>query len=389
MPREVRNEFLKKLHALLGSSRSQSSRVLEEIEDHLISQHEELVERGMDHDQAWQKVIDEFGDVNEFIGSQSQLDREIRWRWMMRYTTLTILGAFGILVGFMAMAPDNSRLRTAPAVAQEQSSDDPFGEGGGAPAAESQVDVVFVEGSDDELIREKLDQRISIEMTQVDLKTLVEFLSEELEVDFFVDPDCGYTLDSLGGTQDLSFRSIRVSMLLDLVLREHGLSISVVDGIVMVHDAYDSEWNSTVRVYNVTGLLSRLAATRYANPDESLGALLPGSSQFTSMTQFGSVGSGVAQEQSSSIGPGMMGGDGMTMGGGGMMGATQPTADAQLDSLMMVISQTIEPEGWMEMGGSNSISGIDGLIVVRAPEKVHTQIESLLEQMASALESKD
>lgn len=414
MPREVREEFLKKLRGLMGSSSSQSVRILDEIEDHLLAQHQELVERGVEHDKAWQQVIDEFGDVDDFVGSQSQLEREIRWRWMMRYTTLTILGAFGILVGFMAMAPETSRLRTPLAVAQEDAADDPFAAGSSTtdqaatPADPQQI--AFVADSNDEEIRAKLSERITIEMEATNLSQVIEFLSKQLEVDFYCDSETGYTLEDIGAPSRLSFRSIRVSMLLDLVLREHGLTASVVDGIVMIHDSADSRWDATVRVYNVSSLLSTLSNS------QTMGAAIGSNGlpiqNFVSLQVGGGFsgsvimpegagapgmgqGSALGGDEASSAGPGggmmSMGGmpGGAMMGGGGMggggMGAYLPGQDSRLQALIVVISQTIAPDQWMEMGGTYSISGIDGLIVIRAPEKVHSQIAALLEEMTSAL----
>ncbi|MEZ6108477.1 MAG: hypothetical protein R3B96_20865 [Pirellulaceae bacterium] len=47
-----------------------------------------------------------------------------------------------------------------------------------------------------------------------------------------------------------------------------------------------------------------------------------------------------------------------------------------------MIEATIEPESWHNLGGPNSISGLNGLVVVRGPERVHSQIDLLLEQMS-------
>lgn len=76
---------------------------------------------------------------------------------------------------------------------------------------------------------------------------------------------------------------------------------------------------------------------------------------------------------------------GTTAGGssGGSTGSGGDTHDSQQESrgamrteeLMRLIQTTVEPDAWTAMGGPCTMAPRDGLLVVRAPEFVHRQIE--------------
>lgn len=77
------------------------------------------------------------------------------------------------------------------------------------------------------------------------------------------------------------------------------------------------------------------------------------------------------------------GGTGGGTGGGGNGGSgivVDPNAAieqaAKRDDLITLIQLTIEPEAWQSAGGPCTLVPHDGLIVVRAPDFVHRQIES-------------
>jgi uncharacterized membrane protein YgcG len=83
-------------------------------------------------------------------------------------------------------------------------------------------------------------------------------------------------------------------------------------------------------------------------------------------------------------GGGAGGGSGMGGGSGGGGGASSNVVDdaaairraAARDDLITLIQLTVEPEAWESRGGPCTITQGQGLIVVRAPDFVHRQIES-------------
>ncbi len=54
---------------------------------------------------------------------------------------------------------------------------------------------------------------------------------------------------------------------------------------------------------------------------------------------------------------------------------------ADYDSLINVISSTVEPESWQEVGGPGSIEPHDGMLIVNQTEAVHKKIAQLLDEM--------
>ena len=79
-------------------------------------------------------------------------------------------------------------------------------------------------------------------------------------------------------------------------------------------------------------------------------------------------------------GSGMGGGGGGGGNGGGSTNLVDTSAEirraAARDDLITLIQLTVEPEAWESRGGPCTITHAQGLVVVRAPDFVHRQIES-------------
>lgn len=73
------------------------------------------------------------------------------------------------------------------------------------------------------------------------------------------------------------------------------------------------------------------------------------------------------------------GGSGGAGGSGGGSTATDPDKDARqalrMDELIKLIQSTVVPEAWEAGGGPCTMAPRDGMLVVRAPDFVHRQIE--------------
>jgi hypothetical protein len=90
---------------------------------------------------------------------------------------------------------------------------------------------------------------------------------------------------------------------------------------------------------------------------------------------------------------GGLGGGGFFGGAGGQEGrlgapSTEPEKpETGLQPLVRVISRTIAPDTWDEVGGPGSIEAVDawGMIVVSQTEDVHEQIEALVETLSRGL----
>jgi hypothetical protein len=74
-------------------------------------------------------------------------------------------------------------------------------------------------------------------------------------------------------------------------------------------------------------------------------------------------------------------------GGGGYMPPQTPDRGdiinpfgVDVDDLIEVITQVVEPDDWAQMGGGNSIHTLGGQLVVRATKNVHGEVAELLQQ---------
>ena len=85
--------------------------------------------------------------------------------------------------------------------------------------------------------------------------------------------------------------------------------------------------------------------------------------------------------QAGAAGSGGSGGSGGSSGSGGSTGSTTTDADKdarrtlRMDELMKLIQATVVPEAWEAQGGPCTMAPRDGMLVVRAPDFVHRQIE--------------
>lgn len=381
MPPEAREKFLARMGRALSGSGSRR-RCLDEIEDHLACRSDELIADGLAPEAAWEQAIDEFGAVETFVGLRRGIDRQLRWRWMMRYTTLTVIGSFVVIVGLMTLGPERSQFRSPPLTAQEES---PLG-----PAADGPTVIVEarVDGIDAQ-VREVLDRRVAISFTGTYSDFIRSIVREEWSLEVYVDStslvELGVTLDE---ELQLEFGSIRAEMLLSLALERIGAAFVMRDGILIITSPAKIEESLVVRVYDCRRLLSDLAA--FPGPT---GVAMGGG--MSGMEGGGMMGGGGMAGPGGMMGAGMgppsmmgSGGGGMPgMGGGGMGMEMMPIPVSAESQLIRVLQTAVAPDSWQEMGGAGSVSGINGLLVIRQDEKVHRQVLELLRQLQSAVDS--
>ena len=108
---------------LLHLKRGQQESISGELKDHLQARVADLVDEGVPEEAAFQQALEEFGDAAAMAKNfQSVLNLQQR-RWMMRFTTLAVAGAFLAAVFTMAMWPAGARFGT-PATTMATTQDD-------------------------------------------------------------------------------------------------------------------------------------------------------------------------------------------------------------------------------------------------------------------------
>jgi general secretion pathway protein D len=85
---------------------------------------------------------------------------------------------------------------------------------------------------------------------------------------------------------------------------------------------------------------------------------------------------------------------GMGAGIGGLMGETPNTnrrqspalgsLEARANDLIEVVTSTVNPDTWDDVGGPGSICAYNGLIVVSQTAKVHQNVEHLFDMLRQA-----
>jgi general secretion pathway protein D len=258
-------------------------------------------------------------------------------------------------------------------------------------------------------IQKSLGKLVEAKFNERPLGEVLETLSKMVGVNIHLDPQGlaaeGLTTDqpvSLNLAQPISLRSA-----LNLLLENKGLGYMIQNEVLLVTSAQNKDKNTLTQVYYVADLVMPIpnfvpgynvglpAALR-----ESLSALGYGGAgrpMFSGpltiaqneeqKVQTGAVPSSYLAQMAAN--PGMqntagirmpgLGGPGGPGGPGGMGGGVQ----ADFDSLIDLITTTIAPESWVDVGGPGSIKefATNLSLVVSQTQDVHEQIADLLQQL--------
>jgi general secretion pathway protein D len=246
-------------------------------------------------------------------------------------------------------------------------------------------------------IQEKLKKQVDVRFNNVSLGEVMQTLSATTGVNIFLDPQGlhaeGVTTDnpiSINLTQPVSLRSA-----LNLILNPLRLNYSIQNEVLRITSAAVEEQNTYSRVYYVADLVMPIPNF---TPSYNLG--LPGAirESYRTIGYGGGAGGGsfsgplTLADSGGSTGAGvlanMRGNDSylnplsqkpMDAGPGGLGGGSQ----ADFDTLIDLITSTIAPTTWDEVGGSGSVEGFDTnlSLVVSQTQDVHEQIADLLDQL--------
>jgi general secretion pathway protein D len=252
-------------------------------------------------------------------------------------------------------------------------------------------------------IERRLKTPVSLSFRERPLAEVLEHLAKLAAVNLHLDPqgleeegiasDTPVTIDL---TQDISLKSA-----LNLILEPLHLSYVIKDEVLKITSEQLRDGEVTTETYNVADLVIPIPnfapngrtgmpgaiAEAYSMTGTGMG-LTPGSAFVAS--QNGTPATGVMNPtvlaQINQLMPGSSGGklaSGMNQpinyGPGGMGGGAQ----ADFDSLIELITTTVRPQTWDEVGGPGSISPFQNnlSLVISQTEDVHEEIRDLLEQL--------
>jgi general secretion pathway protein D len=246
-------------------------------------------------------------------------------------------------------------------------------------------------------IQQSLKTKIDVRFTDRSLVEVMKQLGDLAGVNIYLDPQGlhaeGVTTDTpvtINLTQPISLKSA-----LNLILEPLRLSYVIQNEVLRVTSEQTRDSSVYAKVYNVADLVIPIP-----NFLPSYSAGLPGAIQAAhrALGYGGAVpvaGAGpltLAGDANGAGNPGMsslaqiMGPNGMSrsnqssgLGPGGLGGGPQ----ADFDSLIELLTSTIAPQSWDDVGGPGSVSGFETnlSLVVSQTQDVHEQIADLLEQL--------
>jgi hypothetical protein len=347
--------YLSLLGRFLRLKSDQLAEIADELRDHLQSRLEELTRQGLSREQAVRRALDEFGDAASLAHHFAQITRNQRRRFIMRCTVgTTVAACVAVLVG-MALLPGSPAINS-PARA----------------VADSPQEKAKTEAKDTRLaeVEQQLDSTTNaIDFIDTPLRDVLEFLSDTVKVDILPSRSAQIELDKAINLR-LKHKPVSVRTALELVLEqlENPTSYTIRDGIVFITEqgqAYE------MQVYNCRDLLESAAkrAPLAANASKPL------------------VVAVTATGPQTAPGPEQTGDTPVKCAADAHGGLTAPTV-SPAESLIRVITATVDANSWTSVGGPGSIEEFNGLLVVKQSQQAHRDVRKLLDMLRTTESSK-
>ena len=245
-------------------------------------------------------------------------------------------------------------------------------------------------------IQRSLSKPVEVRFEQRPLKEVLETLGVAAGINIHLDNAGlgaeGVTSDtpvSINLTQPISLKSA-----LNLILEQLRLSYVIQNEVLKVTSEQTRDADVYTRVYDVADLVIPIpnftpgyntglpAAIMEAHRAIGIGGFAGGGSSPMTLAAnqpAATNGSVLAQLGAGGLLPGQRGPQSLGSGPGGLGGGAQP----DFDSLIELVTTTVNPQSWTEVGGSGSIEAFPTnlSIVVSTTQETHDQIADLLEQL--------
>ncbi|MFC1596933.1 hypothetical protein ACFL5Q_03200 [Planctomycetota bacterium] len=252
-------------------------------------------------------------------------------------------------------------------------------------------------------IEQRLKTPVMLEFENAPLSQVMDTLAQMAAVNLHLDPQ-GLAQEGISSDDPVTIafgQEIMLKSALNLILEPRHLAYVIKDEVLKITSEENRQGEIFQEVYNVADLVMPIPNFVPSNGMGLAGAYHDalGSVGFNGQGPFGSLGSPMPVVASRSNSNGtlnptvlaqMPSGQGQAMGGGpssmpigfgpGGMGGG---AMADFDSLIELITTTVAPETWDDVGGAGSIAPFETnlSIVVSQTQDVHEDIVDLLEQL--------
>lgn len=379
--------YLRLIAKLLRLSDAQREAISDELRDHMEARLDELMDAGMEREQAIHAAIEEFGDA---AGLADQFTRITRHHTLRRRIMRTSIGALAaaaaIALAFLYMLPQNRPGVSGPA--------DTFAQG-----TDATEQALFTSTQASAGTLESLSKRITVDYSETPLGEVFDHLREATGVNIFVN---WTVLEGAGIDKQhpvtLSLRDTSAHTVLALMFQllnpalPEPIDYAVMDDVVVIATASVIDDMSVVRIYDCLDLMGGPVA--YA----AAGQTSAGMESSGAMGGYGDPGMGAPGAGMGGYGEEMVkGGEGYGGRAGGYGVGEQPTRSAggwaggayggygvargmpmqQHAGELINVVQTL-------LDGGGSVTSYDGMLVVIAGHKTHQRIQETLTMMRSA-----
>ena len=307
MSNEEFENYVALMGRLLQFSPEQRDQISGELQDHLQMRTADLVSEGATKSDAISQALEEFGDAAVMAKNFQTVLKLNRRRWMMRFATYSIAGAFLAAVLTMAMWPDNARFGTPNhSLAQAGSANDDQSK------SSTNINPAVSNATQRTLAAEDaLKKTVDFDFDEQPFAEVEEHLEALTGLNFLLHMSA--MDDQLSEDEPITFnlKGIPLNKGLRLLLERNNATYVIDEGVVVIislDDAQSSEW-LRLKMFDCRDLIKVLPKTTQHS--------LNGGGGFGGGGMFGGLIGGGAGVGGGNMPGGLMGGG---LGGGGFGG---------------------------------------------------------------------
>ena len=216
-----------------------------------------------------------------------------------------------------------------------------------------------------EVTEEKLRTKMTAEFEQTRLKEVVALISNLVDAQFHLDKramdDAGLIKAETSVT--LKLKDVPASLALELLLKDLDLGYHIRHGVVIITTLEVLEGELQTRVYDVRDLIDEAAEKPIRKRIGDGGASTPRPEK-----------SGEKAKTDVPVAAGL--------------GGRSDSGGSDYDSLIDLITSTVTPSAWDEVGGPASISPFRRLLVISHTDEGHREVSKLLKEIRDVLNEK-
>jgi hypothetical protein len=324
MSSEEFQNYLGLLSRLLRLRAKERESIEEELLSHLEERLAALTAKGIEPARAISMALAEFGDAAALAAEFTAVSRYYKRRWIMRLTVGSIAASIimaAVLVSYWPGGPVHLTQNAALAQQGEKVKE--------TPALElEKLDA-------NAQTRAKLNKLISAEFVEQPLTVVLDYVADKINVQYHMDHksmyEAGITADTL---ITFNLKNVPAEMVLRLIFRDIGLNYCLDNGVIIVTTPDEADVRLETQVYRIDDLI-------YSPP-------------------------GAKNKETSDV------------------FAKKPNK-VKYDSLIEMISSTVRPSSWDDVGGPCSIYPYRGTLVISQTADVHQEIQKLLKDLRQSI----